>query len=133
MPTDDVDSTLFAQYISSVYVLVPVDSSQCDAALELYVLSTLCTELSLPNCSYVDTACVSEYGPGNVVPFYPTAESNPGGPAIPAGGVEMAVRILIDENTNNIQLVLDLFKKTVTLSGWTVSAFSTFVRQLMNE
>lgn len=122
IPTIDVDTTLFAQYISAVYLLVPVMQSQCDTALEIYVKSTLCTQLTLPNCSYVDTACVHDnYGSaGQAVPFYPTDDSNPGGPIIPLGAVEMAVQFLIDEQTNNVQLVLDVFQETIALSGWTV-------------
>ncbi|EFJ51168.1 hypothetical protein VOLCADRAFT_87967 [Volvox carteri f. nagariensis] len=120
IPAADIDVTPFAQYLSSVYVLVPVIPTQCDTALEMYIKSTLCAELVLPNCSYVDTACMSDYGPGPVVPFYPTDDTNPGGSAIPVGGVEMAVRILIDDETNNVQFVLDLFQKDITLSGWTV-------------
>ncbi|GIL95915.1 hypothetical protein Vretimale_1831 [Volvox reticuliferus] len=120
IPTTTVNVTQFAQYITSVYVLVPIVPTQCDTALEVYLKSTLCTELALPNCSYVDTACVDDYGSRLPVPFYPTDDTNPGGPAVPAGGVEMAVRILIDKETNNVQLVLNLFQKTITLSGWTV-------------
>lgn len=76
MPVADVDATIYARYLTSVYILTPnVPPAVCDQALEIAFEATLCTQLAMPNCSYVIAECVKPGAPASMtrVPFFPTS------------------------------------------------------------
>ncbi|PNH11986.1 Titin [Tetrabaena socialis] len=112
MPGVDMDATVIGQYITSVYTLYPVLPTDADEAtlcaqLEIAFEATLCVQLALPNCSYVQAECVKELGymlRGTIV----------------TPGIAMAVRILMDNETDNAQFVLLLFQRNITLLNWRV-------------